>query len=135
MFTYLIRQPTEGKSPCMYGVASLLKGSIPCLVPFIGLGNNQVTKTKWALTVPASQYKPFSEELSKSHTMVALQANIFYCGVVRADTLVFLPTKKNKPTEEEYLVHNEQWFHFPRLSLWNRSYAYCVWHPVPESSV
>ena len=66
------------------------------MVPFISLGNNQVTKTEWALTVPASQYKSFSEELSKSHMMVALQANIFNCGVVRADTLVFFTNKEEQ---------------------------------------
>ena len=47
-FTYLIRQPGEGKSLCLYGAASLLKGIIVCLVPLIGLGSDQVAKTERA---------------------------------------------------------------------------------------
>ena len=46
MNVHLIRKCGEGKSAVLYGMASLLRGITVCMVPLIGLGSDQVSKSK-----------------------------------------------------------------------------------------
>jgi len=46
---YLVHKCGEGKSLVLLGTATMLRGVFVCMVPLIGLGSDQVSKTKITL--------------------------------------------------------------------------------------